>query len=131
MEAAVRYEREGAVARITMDDGKITANEVAIGLTLPRAAVEICRQRLSPAHFNRATILAEVFSPRDAVDAGFLDRVVGAAEIDDAVGVVAAGLARLDRAAHAATKLRARRRALRAIHQAIERDHADYAARAV
>jgi enoyl-CoA hydratase len=110
---------------------KITANEVAIGLTLPRAAVEICRQRLSPAHFNRATILAEVFSPRDAVDAGFLDRVVGAAEIDDAVGVVAAGLAQLDRAAHAATKLRVRRRTLRAIHQAIERDHADYAARAV
>ena len=28
---------------------KITANEVAIGITMPRAAVEICRQRLTPA----------------------------------------------------------------------------------
>ena len=42
---------------------KITANEVAIGLTLPRAAIEICRQRLTPAHFSRATVLAEVFPP--------------------------------------------------------------------
>ena len=28
---------------------KLVANEVAIGLTLPLAAVEVCRQRLSPA----------------------------------------------------------------------------------
>jgi enoyl-CoA hydratase len=27
---------------------RITANEVAIGLTMPRAAIEICRQRLAP-----------------------------------------------------------------------------------
>ena len=46
---------------------KITANEVAIGVTLPRAAIEICRQRLTPAHFNRATVLAEVFPPAGAV----------------------------------------------------------------
>ncbi len=109
---------------------KITANEVAIGLTMPGAAVEICRQRLSPAHFNRATVIAEVFSPHDAVDAGFLDRVVGEAEIDDAAGTVAAQLAQLDRAAHAATKLRARKQALEAIGDAIQRDSESYAARA-
>ncbi|HEY6177650.1 MAG TPA: crotonase/enoyl-CoA hydratase family protein, partial [Kofleriaceae bacterium] len=28
---------------------RITANEVAIGLTMPRAAIAICRQRLAPA----------------------------------------------------------------------------------
>ena len=32
---------------------RLTANEVAIGLTMPHAAVEICRQRLSPAAFNQ------------------------------------------------------------------------------
>ena len=42
---------------------RITANEVALGLTMPRAAVEICRQRLTPAHFHRAVSLAEVYSP--------------------------------------------------------------------
>ena len=41
---------------------RITANEVAIGLTMPRAAVEICRQRLAPAHFTRAVGLAEVYA---------------------------------------------------------------------
>jgi enoyl-CoA hydratase len=107
---------------------KITANEVAIGLTMPTAAVEICRQRLSPAHFNRATILAEVFSPQEAVDAGFLDRVVDEAEIDDAVGAAAAQLTQLDRAAHAATKLRARGSALAAIDHAIQRDADSFAA---
>jgi len=107
---------------------KITANEVAIGLTMPRAAIEICRQRLSPAHFNRATVLAEVFSPDDAVDAGFLDRVVDGAEIDDVMATAAAELTKLDLASHAATKSRARKSALEAIHEAIHLDSSAYAA---
>lgn len=107
---------------------KITANEVAIGLTMPRAAVEICRQRLSPAHFNRATIIAEVFSPAGAADAGFLDQVVEGAELDRAVRSAAGELAQLDLAAHGATKLRARKAALAAVHEAIELDSAAFAA---
>lgn len=106
---------------------KITANEVAIGLTLPRAAVEICRQRLSPAHFNRATIIAEVFAPPEAVEAGFLDRVVDGAELDQAARSAAGELAQLDMAAHSATKLRARKATLEAVHKAIELDSAAYA----
>jgi enoyl-CoA hydratase len=101
---------------------KITANEVAIGLTMPRAAVEICRQRLTPAHFNRAVILAEPFMPDTAVDAGFLDRVVPAADLLDVAHSTAAQLARLDLDAHAATKLRARDSALKALRAAIEAD---------
>jgi enoyl-CoA hydratase/carnithine racemase len=107
---------------------KITANEVAIGLTMPRVAIEICRQRLTPAHFTRAVTLAEVFSPGDAVTAGFLDRVVPAAELPGAAGRLAADLAQLDPAAHAATKLRAREQLLAAIRSAIEA--ADVAIRA-
>lgn len=107
---------------------KITANEVAIGLTLPRAAVEICRQRLTPAHFNRATVLAEVFPPAGAVEAGFLDRVAEASEFDQELATVLAGLAQLDMAAHAATKLRVRKQALEAIHEAIELESPSYAA---
>ena len=38
---------------------RLVANEVAIGLTMPQTAIEICRQRLAPSHFNRAVILAE------------------------------------------------------------------------
>jgi enoyl-CoA hydratase/carnithine racemase len=104
---------------------RITANEVAIGLTMPRAAVEICRQRLTPAHYTRAVILAEVFSPDDAVAAGFLDRVVQGPELHDVAMAGAAVLAELDMGAHAASKLRAREHALNALRAAIAADDAD------
>jgi enoyl-CoA hydratase len=105
---------------------KLTANEVAIGMTMPRAAVEICRQRLTPACFNRAVLLAEVFAPEDAVAAGFLDRLVSAGELADAAAGAAAELARLDLDAHAATKLRARRLAMSALREAIDADDTAY-----
>jgi len=98
---------------------KITANEVAIGLTLPWAAVEILRNRLTPAHFARAANLAEVFSPEAAVTAGYLDRV---AEPDRVLAVaqeVATAFTGLDMAAHLGTKLRTRESALRALRAAI------------
>jgi enoyl-CoA hydratase len=101
---------------------RITANEVAIGLAMPQSAVEICRQRLTPAAFNRAVILAEVFGPEDALDAGILDRVVQASELRASAAHVAGELAKLDMPAHAATKRRARAPALTALRAAIEAD---------
>jgi len=105
---------------------KITANEVAIGLTMPLAAVEILRQRLAPAYFNRAVTIAETFTPDDAVAAGFLDRVVGAADLQDVAHTTATELATLDMAAHAASKLRAREHTLAAIRAGIDADHAAF-----
>jgi enoyl-CoA hydratase len=104
---------------------KIQANEVAIGLTLPRAAVEICRQRLTPAAFSRAAVLAEVFTPADAVQAGFLDRVVGESELPDAAWQLAKQVRGLDMAAHATTKLRVRENVLAAIPAAIKEDYGE------
>jgi enoyl-CoA hydratase len=109
---------------------KITANEVAIGLTMPRAAVEICRQRLTPAHFNRAVVLAEAFAPDDAVAAGFLDRTVPASSVAEVARGVAAQAAMLDRRAHEATKRRARAQTLGAVRTAIDADTAEYSVRA-
>src|SRR5690606_27819649 len=54
---------------------KIVANEVAIGLTLPRAAIEICRERVDRSHLTRVLTLAETFSPDSAVGTGLLDAV--------------------------------------------------------
>lgn len=99
---------------------KLTANEVAIGLTLPPVAIEICRQRLAPAHLHRAAILAEVYAPDDALDAGMLDRVVSAAELADVARTAAARYAQLDLAAHAATKLLVQEESLRAIRAGLE-----------
>jgi enoyl-CoA hydratase len=106
------------------EDHKIGANEVAIGLTMPSAAVEICRQRLAPAHFNRAVINAEIYPPDEAVAAGFLDRVVPISQLHDAARKSAAALGELDMAAHASTKLRTRSDSLKAIRAAIESDDA-------
>jgi enoyl-CoA hydratase len=105
---------------------RIGANEVAIGITMPFFGVEICRQRLSPAHFHRAVINAEMYRPEDAVAAGFLDRVVPAAELRDVARGIAADLAKLDADVHAASKLRARHHALQAIRTAIEADDAAF-----
>ncbi len=105
---------------------KLTANEVAIGLTLPRAAVEILRQRLTPTYLVRAATLAEPFSPANAVEAGFLDQVVDAGQLRDVARGVAGAMAGLDMAAHAATKLRVRQHTLDALRAAIDADHAEF-----
>jgi enoyl-CoA hydratase len=110
---------------------KITANEVAIGLTMPRAAVEILRQRLVPAYFNRAVTIAEPFSPENAVAAGFLDRVVDVGELGEAARTIAWQLTALDMTAHAASKLRARGQTLRAIRAGIDADDAAFHGRDV
>jgi enoyl-CoA hydratase len=102
---------------------KIGANEVAIGMTMPFFGVEICRQRLAPSHFNRAVINAEIYPPEDAVAAGFLDRVVPPSELAAVARSTAIVLAKLDRDVQAATKLRARDHALKAIRAAIEADN--------
>lgn len=110
-------------------DYKITANEVAIGMTLPRAGIEICRQRLSPAHFQRAMLLSEVYTPEAAVAAGFLDRVVAPADLTAVANAVAEAASKLDLAAHAASKLRLREHALAALRAAIEADQREFRTR--
>lgn len=109
----------------TAGEFRIQANEVAIGLTMPFAAVELCRQRLSPAAFNRAVILAETFTPDGAVAAGFLDETVAPADLRDAARAAALRFATtLNPEAHAGSKLRARAKALEAIAAGIAEDEA-------
>ena len=99
---------------------KITANEVAIGLTMPYAAIELCRYRLNPMYLHRALALAEVFTPEGAVDAGFLDRVVPEGETVDAALEVARAYTAFDAKAHAATKSRLREELLPRLRAAID-----------
>ena len=105
-------------------DFRIVANEVAIGLTMPHAAVELCRQRLTPAAFNRAVILAETFTPEGAVVAGFLDQVVPAERLLDTAREAAERFAQLNADALAGSKARMRAPSLQAIAKAIEADEA-------
>jgi enoyl-CoA hydratase len=101
---------------------RIGMNEVAIGLTVPRFAIEIARQRLTPAYFSRAVMTAEMFGPAEAVTAGFVDRVVPASELERSAEEAARALGTLNMAAHAATKARARGAAIKTIRAMIDED---------
>jgi len=101
---------------------KFQANEVAIGLTMPRAAVEVLRQRLSPACLTRAVTLSETFTPTNAVSAGVLDEVVSEEEVMTKARQIAEMAATLDPDAHRASKFRVRQSALEALRRGIDAD---------
>ena len=108
-------------ARVGVDGPfQVCMNEVKIGLTMPWFAIEVARQRLTPRDFDRGVISAAAFTPREALQAGFLDELVAPAEIGAAGLGAASALAELNMTAHHATKLRAREGALKALRTAIE-----------
>ena len=76
-------------------DFKIGMNEVAIGMPVPRFAAQVAAARLSPRHLVSAIGLATIYGPDDAVEAGYLDRVVPAGEVEAAAIAEAAHLAEL------------------------------------
>jgi enoyl-CoA hydratase len=106
---------------------KLGLNEVKIGLTVPLYVVELARQRLTPADFNRSLVNATMYSPEEAVGAGLLDRLVPAEELREASLAAAEELAELNMDAHAATKLRVRDGALKALRAAIDTELAQQA----
>jgi enoyl-CoA hydratase len=101
---------------------KLGLNEVRIGLTLPWFAIVLARHRLTPAHFDHATVTGTMFDPTGARDAGLLDAVVAPEELDNAAAPAAQELTMVDRHAHAATKLRVRDTVLTELRSSIERE---------
>lgn len=101
---------------------RIGMNEVAIGITPPRFAVEIARQRLTAVAFNRIPVLGELVTPAEAVAAGFLDHLVAESELHAAAGAAVRRLAGLDPRALAVTKRQVREQALRALRTAIDEE---------
>jgi enoyl-CoA hydratase len=99
---------------------RFAANEVAIGLVIPEAALAVLRHRLTPAAVDRAAILAETFTPDNAVGAGLLDQVVPATELAGTARTIATALSTLDAEAHAVSKLRARAATLATLRAAID-----------
>jgi enoyl-CoA hydratase len=93
--------------------------------SMPHAAIEILRQRLTPAAFVRAATMSEVFTPANAVESGFVDEIVEPAELMTAARAVAARLSTLPRQAYLGTKRRARSALAAALHTAIATDAAE------
>ncbi|MWV16158.1 crotonase/enoyl-CoA hydratase family protein [Pseudomonas sp. L-22-4S-12] len=100
----------------------IGLNEVQIGMTMHHAGIELARDRLRKSAFHRSVINGEIFNPRDAVDAGFLDKVVPAEELMATAVAVAQQLKKINMTAHKNTKLKVRKAFLETLDQAIVLD---------
>ncbi len=108
-------------------DFKIAANEVAIGMTMPRVAAAMLRHRLNPAAFQRAVTLSEYFDVESALSAGFFDELVDPANLKSCAEACAETFGALDERAHTASKRRIRASLIRKIRFSIPLDLADAA----
>ncbi|WP_397458167.1 crotonase/enoyl-CoA hydratase family protein [Pseudomonas asplenii] len=105
----------------------IGLNEVQIGMTMHHAGIELARDRLRRSAFHRSVINGEMFSPQDAVDAGFLDKLVAAQDLQETALNAARQLKKINMNAHKKTKLKVRKELLETLDHAIILDQ-DYMA---
>ena len=103
-------------------DFKIGLNEVMIGMTMHNAGITIAKARLSEVYVNRSVNNAEIYNPKDAEKAGFLDLVVPENHLLPTAVKVAGMFAKLHKKAHAATKLKVRQQHLQDLEKAIALD---------
>lgn len=109
---------------------RIQLNEVQVGLTMPRFAVGLCRQRLTPASLHAAVVTARPFNATEAMSAGFVDELVDPGALLATAQQHALRLATYPMAAFEATKRRLAEPALQALKQAISEDAAEWRAQA-
>lgn len=101
---------------------KIGLNEVAIGMTMHHAGIEIAKARLSSVYFERSVCNAEIYSSKDAITAGFLDKIVSNTHLMPTAIKTAEMFSKLNMKAHAGTKLKSRKPYLDKLEKAIELD---------
>ena len=106
----------------TRGDYRISANEVAIGMTMPRVAAAVLRNRLEPAAFQRAVTLAQNFDVDSALEAGFFDEVGEPASLLSRARERASEFRSLDASAHKASKRLVRAALIRRIRFSIPLD---------
>lgn len=112
--------------RVAAHAYNIQANEVAIGMTIPYAALEIMKLRLTPSAYQQATGLAKTFFGETALAAGFVDEIVLPEMVVSRAEEAAQEFAGLHQHAHAATKLRARADTLKALRAGIDGIEAEF-----
>lgn len=94
---------------------RIGLNEVAIGLALPQAGIELARDRLTATAVTEAVVLSRLYNPEQAARVGYLDAAVDATAFDATVAQQAQDLLKLDLVAFATTKQRLRQPTLHRI----------------
>ncbi len=104
----------------TRGDFKMSLPETAIGMELPPILVELTASRISKRHMTRVALLSEVYNPDQAVDAGFVDEVVEAGDLDARTMAAAEKLAQLPQKQFAANKLSVRAHTLQSMKDSLE-----------
>lgn len=103
-------------------DFKIGLNEVQIGMTMHNAGIAIAKARLSEVYLNRSVNNGEIYNPKQAINAGFLDVIVPEDHLLPTAIKVAEMFAKLNKKAHAETKLKVRKLHLQDLENAIQLD---------
>ncbi len=106
-------------------DFKIAANEVALGMTMPRVAAAMLHHRLNPAAYQRAVTVSQYFDVESALDAGFFDELVDPVDLIPRAETCANEFKKLDPRAHATSKRRIRAALIRKIRFSIPLDLLD------
>jgi enoyl-CoA hydratase len=104
-------------------DYKIGANEAITGMNLPIFAMELARDRLNPSHLSRAMIQGYIYNPQGAIEAGYLDMLVPADEVEAKALAVASQLAQLPAPAYAWNKRAIRKATLDRIKASLGAHH--------
>jgi len=97
---------------------KFGLNETAIGLTVPKFAVELARHRLAPPAFARISA-GTLMNTEQALRAGYVDVVVPLEALDDAVNAEAQRLRALDIPSFQGTKQHVNAPVIRAVSEAL------------
>lgn len=101
---------------------KIGFNEVIIGMTMHNAGIQLAKGRLASLYVDRSVNNAEMYTPKDAITAGFLDKVVPENHLLPTAIKIAEMFTKLNLKAHTQTKLKVREGLLANLEQAIEQD---------
>lgn len=103
-------------------DFKIGLNEVQIGMTMHHAGIAIAKARLNEVYLNRSVNNSEIYNPKQAVTAGFLDVIVPENQLLPTAIKVAEMFSKLNKKAHAETKIKVRKQHLQNLELAIKLD---------
>lgn len=101
---------------------RVGLNETTIGMPLPILGVEFARARLAVTELSRATLGAQIYTPEEAVKAGYLDEARPVGEVRGRAMEEAEKLGALSRQAYAATKQRMRGAMLAHVQATLESD---------
>lgn len=96
--------------RISEDtNAKLGLNEIAIGVAMPEYGVDLVRERIAQPHQIPALANSVLYSPKEAVNAGYLDKLVAEGTLMEEAAKLAGLLSQIDMKAHAQAKRDLRR----------------------